>query len=754
MAALQTLRNKPALLMSVIGGALLLFIVTLTDLNSCARPNVEAEVNGSELTYEDLEARVKHEETITKIVTGQLSDDTKDQIREGVWQQFVQENIISKQADKLGLVVSKADVQNALAAVTPQQLEQVAQALQYGQANVQAIPYAQKIMLMMARIGAQPSAAGYKQFLKEIDKSISQIQKQNPDQAQQLLDIKEACLYCESRIPAEVATQKYIAMVSLGQVANPVGAKMDFDENATNCSLDLAFVPTSSIADKEISFTDDDLKAKYESVKEIFFQSTPSRDIKYINVKVTASAQDIDEIKKQVEAVEDTLRKVTAAKDVERIMRGAKTDVPFANVYLKKDAFTDNNINLVASRIDSMAIGQVTPTELTTFGEKNANYYATIKLIDAKTTPDSMQVCQFAIDDQAKAESIIKAVVAGSPLSTEAAKYQDMVKKYGLKGDTIWQKTAYYLAPENADSAAQAEYKDVCQMSKGATGYIKVTNPQDGKPVFIVTTVLDTKAPTMKYNVAAVLTPVKFTTATYNDKRKQLNAFLAKNKTIEDIEKNAVKAGFTINERPGFTTSDAMTLRMNIGGEGAKQAMMWAFEEAEIGEVSKLYECGKENDQLLVVALTAVNKGEYRAWDNPTVKKQLTEMVKADKKAEKIMAMAKNVKDFKGACALKNVQTDKQPEISLGQLSMYVPALAGAVERTAAGKFTGAVKTATAVYFAQVNSKVPAAGMTFNEVAALAQSNQRLLSRIFGQQGGLYDALIRDVKIKDNRFKF
>lgn len=740
--------------MSVIGGALLLFIVTLTDLNSCARPNVEAEVNGTELTYEDLEVRVKHEETITKIVTGKLNDDAKDQIREGVWQQFVQENIINKQAGKLGLVASKADVQNALAAVSPQQLEQVAQALQYGQTNVQAIPYAQKIMMMMARIGAQPTAAGYKQFLKEIDKSIAQIQKQNPEQAQQLLDIKEACLYCESRIPAEVITQKYLAMVSLGQVANPVGAKMDFDEAATNCNLELAFVPTSSVEDKEISFTDDDLKAKYESVKDIFFQNMPSRDIKYINVKVTASTQDIDDIKKQVESVEDTLRKVTDAKAVERIMRSAKTDVPFANVYLKKDAFTESNINVVASHLDSMHIGQVTPTELTTYGEKNASYFATIKLIDAQTTPDSMQVCQFAIDDKAKADAIIKAVKAGSTLSAEAAKHQDMVKKYGLKGDTIWQNTAYYLAPETTDSAASDEYKDVCQMSKGTTGFVKVTNPQDGKPVFVITTVLDTKALTKKYNVAAVLTPVKFTTATYNDKRKQLNAFLAKNKTIEDIEKNAAKAGFTINQRPGFTTSDAMTLRMKIGGEGAKQAMMWAFEEAEVGEVSKLYECGKENDQLLVVALTAVNKGDYRAWDNPTVKQQLTEMVKAEKKAEKIMAMAKNVKDFKGASALKNVQTDSQPEISLGQLSMYVPALAGAVERTAAGKFTGAVKTATTIYFAQVNGKSAANGATYNETAALAQSNQRILSRIFGQQGGLYDAFIREAKIKDNRFKF
>ena len=740
--------------MSVIGGALLLFIVTLTDLNSCARPNVEAEVNGTELTYEDLEVRVKHEETITKIVTGKLNDDAKDQIREAVWQQFVQENIINKQAGKLGLVASKADVQNALAAVSPQQLEQVAQALQYGQTNVQAIPYAQKIMMMMARIGAQPTAAGYKQFLKEIDKSIAQIQKQNPEQAQQLLDIKEACLYCESRIPAEVITQKYLAMVSLGQVANPVGAKMDFDEAATNCNLELAFVPTSSVEDKEISFTDDDLKAKYESVKDIFFQNMPSRDIKYINVKVTASTQDIDDIKKQVESVEDTLRKVTDAKAVERIMRSAKTDVPFANVYLKKDAFTETNINVVASHLDSMHIGQVTPTELTTYGEKNASYFATIKLIDAQTTPDSMQVCQFAIDDKAKADAIIKAVKAGSTLSAEAAKHQDMVKKYGLKGDTIWQNTAYYLAPETTDSAASDEYKDVCQMSKGTTGFVKVTNPQDGKPVFVITTVLDTKALTKKYNVAAVLSPVKFTTATYNDKRKQLNAFLAKNKTIEDIEKNAAKAGFTINQRPGFTTSDAMTLRMNIGGEGAKQAMMWAFEEAEVGEVSKLYECGKENDQLLVVALTAVNKGDYRAWDNPTVKQQLTEMVKAEKKAEKIMAMAKNVKDFKGASALKNVQTDSQPEISLGQLSMYVPALAGAVERTAAGKFTGAVKTATTIYFAQVNGKSAANGATYNETAALAQSNQRILSRIFGQQGGLYDAFIREAKIKDNRFKF
>ena len=85
MAALQTLRNKPALLMSVIGGALLLFIVTLTDLNSCSRPNVEAEVNGQELTYENYEAQVRDEENVQSLLLDNLSDDAKEQIRQQVW---------------------------------------------------------------------------------------------------------------------------------------------------------------------------------------------------------------------------------------------------------------------------------------------------------------------------------------------------------------------------------------------------------------------------------------------------------------------------------------------------------------------------------------------------------------------------------------------------------------------------------------------------------------------------------------------
>ena len=64
MAALQTLRNRPGLLMSVIGGALLLFIVTLTDLNSCATPDKVGEVAGKEIKYQAFEQDVAQEENL------------------------------------------------------------------------------------------------------------------------------------------------------------------------------------------------------------------------------------------------------------------------------------------------------------------------------------------------------------------------------------------------------------------------------------------------------------------------------------------------------------------------------------------------------------------------------------------------------------------------------------------------------------------------------------------------------------------
>ena len=205
-------------------------------------------------------------------------------------------------------------------------------------------------------------------------------------------------------------------------------------------------------------------------------------------------------------------------------------------------------------------------------------------------------------------------------------------------------------------------------------------------------------------------------------------------------------------DRASVSTTEAMNIRYSIGGEGAKQAFMWAFDEAKAGEVSRDFECGKNSDQLLVIAVSAINDGDYLAWDNANVKAQLRQLVMQDKKAEMIMAKLKNVNSIAAAKATKGVDINTQPSIALAQMSSFEPALTGAIERTAKGKFTGAVKGSLGIFFAQVNDKT--VNGTFNAASAMMASSRATLSRIFGQQGNIFDAMINKTKIVDKRYKF
>ena len=756
MAALQTLRNKPALLMSVIGGALLLFIVTLADFNSCSRPNVEGEVNGKELTYEDYEQQISDETNLESLLLDNVSDQEKDQIRQRLWENFKQQQIISKQADKLGLIVTKEDIQNELSSVTPQQLQQIAQMMQYGQMDFSRITYAQKLMLLMAKFVGQPTIDGYKQFLKTADQQISQMQKQNPEAAEMLTNIKKACLYCESQIPGEVLQNKFLALVQQGVISNPVSARMDFDEENTTYSIEMANIPYSTVADKDVKITDEDLQTKYDELKPLFRIHGKSRDLKAIDVQVTASAKDQENIIAQVRKLENALRNATTAKAVEEIMKSSKSDVQYQNVYVTKDLLNQSSLQDVASAVDSIASGAVTSTKIEPKGQDGVQYVSTFKLVGKKMTPDSMQICRLAVDNKADAEKIVSEVKKGATLSSLAAKYSAAVKKYGLKGDTTWVETKYYVdadATAAGKDSTSSQYTDVCQMPVGTVSYMTVPNQQDGKSVYIVTDVVSAKSPSEKYNVAVVKYPMNFSQQTYSDKKRQLSEFLAKNRDLASLEKNAQRSGFTLMDLPNFSTSDAMSARLSIGGEKTKDAFVWAFGEAEEGQVSQIYECGKENDHLLVIAVAAINDGDYLAWDNPSVKKQLEQLVRQDKKAEKILASVKNVKAIAQARSIKGVQISNQNAVNISSVEQYEPTLAGAIERTKKGAFTGAVKGSMGIVMAQVNG-VTTSKATFNAAAAMTNETYKQLNVIFGRSGSILESLENEADIEDNRYKF
>ena len=101
--------------------------------------------------------------------------------------------------------------------------------------------------------------------------------------------------------------EKYQALITKSLFSNPVEAQDAFDARVEQSDLLLAAVPYSSIVDSTIVIKDSDLKAAYDKKKEQFKQYVETRNIKFIDVQVTASAEDRAALQKEMEEYTEQL---------------------------------------------------------------------------------------------------------------------------------------------------------------------------------------------------------------------------------------------------------------------------------------------------------------------------------------------------------------------------------------------------------------------------------------------------------------
>ena len=114
MATLQNIRSKGPLLVIVIGLALFAFIAG--DAWKVLQPHQShdvGEVNGDALSAQDYQALVEEYTDIIKFSSGttSLSDDQTNQVKDEVWRTYVNNKLLENEAKKLGLTVSKAEIQ-------------------------------------------------------------------------------------------------------------------------------------------------------------------------------------------------------------------------------------------------------------------------------------------------------------------------------------------------------------------------------------------------------------------------------------------------------------------------------------------------------------------------------------------------------------------------------------------------------------------------------------------------------------------
>lgn len=712
MAALGKIRSKGVILISILGFALFAFIAEEL-FRSCESSRNESrqqvgEVLGDKVNVQDFQKLVDEYTNVIKMTQGRdnLTDDDLNQVKDVVWNTFVQTEIISKEASKLGLQVTDQELQNILNAGT-------------------------NPMLLQTPFVNQQTGRFDANLLKKFLAEYKQAQTTNPQMAEQYQGIYNFWTFIEKSLRQQVLAQKYQSLLAGCLISNPVSAKIAYTDENQESNIQLASFAYSSINDNKVKISDADLKAKYEELKPRFKQYEETRSIKYVDYQVLPSASDRAALNKTVAGYVQSLKETA---DPVEIVRNSGSLVTYLGIPQTKAAFPTD----IAARLDSMAVGSTSaPVE-----NKLDNTINVVKLISKVQLPDSVQFRAIQVGgatpaDAAKtADSIFTALKSG-------AEFEAIAKKYGQTGEKNWITSNQYQNATSMDADTKSYIESLNTLPVNEIKNLKLTQGN------LILQITDRKAMTDKYVAAVIKKPIEFSKNTYSAAFNKFSQFVSESQTLEAMQKNASKYGYKVQERMDIRNSEHYV----AGIHGTREALKWIFETDE-NKVSQLYECG-DNDHLLVLVMTKINKKGYRSLDDENVKNYVKQEVLRDKKAEMLMAKVKGVNSISAAKA-KGAQVSAVNQVTFAapvfvqSTGMSEPALSGAVAATAKGKFSSAaVKGNGGVYLFQVLEK-KMRPVKFNA----KEYEQRQRQKMMQYAGNFMQELYINANVKDNRYLF
>lgn len=711
MATLQKIRSKGPLLVIVIGLALFAFIAG--DAWKVLQPHQGkqdvGEVNGEVLSAQDYQKMVDELSEVIKLTNGlnSLTEDQLNNVKDQVWQSYVNNKLIAEQAKKLGLKVTDAEIQAIIDQGTHPLLMQTP--FRNPQTGMFDKDMLKKFLVDYANMDASKMPAQYVEYYQKMGAFWK---------------------FVEKTLAESTLAQKYQNLVTKSLISNPVSAEDAFKSRTEQSDLLLAGVPYSSISDSTIQVSDSEIKDRYNEKKEQFKQLVETRDIRYIDVKVVPSDADRKAVEKEVTEYSNQLAKTDS--DFGTFIRSTGSSVNYSDVPVNKTVFPAD----VAARLDSTGVNEVYGP----YYNQTDDSYNAFKVLAKVSSPDSIQFRQIQVyaDTEEKtktlADSIYNALKGG-------ADFAAIAKIYGQIGEASWVNSQSWEGAElDADNS-----KFINALLNQPVN--ELTNLNVGQANLILQ-VMNKKGMQTKYKVAVVKRPVEFSKETYNAAYNKFSQFVAQNTTIDSMVKNAEESGYTLTPRTDLSSAEHY-----VGGvRSTREALKWIF-AAKPGEVSPLYECG-ENDHLMVVALDKIHEAGYR--DLNSVAEMLKNEIRRDKKADQIMADMKKynsiaqVKGMKDAVSdsVKHVTFSAPAYISVTRASE--PVIGAVAAKTAVNKVSAPIKGNAGVYMIQVYAKDK--GTEKFDAKQEEATLNNMAVRIVGSQ--LINDLYQKAKVEDKRYLF
>lgn len=272
MASLQKIRNHGALLIAIVGLAMLAFILgdflnSGSSFFNRSRENVGV-IEGQKVHYTEYEAAKDQLTEVYKIESGRsdFDEDTYAQIRNQVWNMFVMDYTLRAQAKEIGMDIT-ADELTELCVGN----------------NVHQILRGRRAF--MDENG---------QFSREAVKNLINAINEGSEDAEQNANLQQAktyWLYWEKAVRISYMQEKYTNLLQHLFRANSLDAEYAFNGRQNGVSAEYVMQPYYTVADSLVKVSESDIKALYKQHKEQYKQ-TPNRTIKYVTFDIAPSEDD------------------------------------------------------------------------------------------------------------------------------------------------------------------------------------------------------------------------------------------------------------------------------------------------------------------------------------------------------------------------------------------------------------------------------------------------------------------------------
>lgn len=677
MSALEHIRKRPALVISILGLALVLFIITAVSDNIFSffgDRDTAVKVDGKKLKIDKLQ-RASH--LVNNQMRAQGYEDVESSYADELaLQQIINEELLDNEFEALGIKVTDEEMQGYL----------------FGPGS-----------LIMAEV--------QQRYGFDSPEAMYNFAYSNDAQAPEVRALWEDM---EQRYRSMLKRAKFQGM--LGAItANKLDAKAYYDDNK-NVTLSAAKIDYATIGNDDYKVSDAEINDRYSKDKERYKLDNEMRRVNYIIVTPTPSPEDAAATSKEVE---DAIAGLRATDGTEAIAGNFNFET---NVYTGSAESLPPYIKNALERIE--ADGAVLIS--------NSGYaYNIAKLLSKETGVEKADVDFYITNNEMMPiANVIDSIAAGSISS-----YGDSIVKINreslklVKGSNFAEFADKIVNAQGVNVISDEDFKAQAftELSRELFGQ-QVSLSGDDLAKFDIAYVVNGKdEPTEIYEVAAITRNLVPSDATVSDMRQQLASYSATNATAESFVKNADKANFHVEE--GYISPERFAV-LTRNGQRIPQTVSlarWAMEDAKKGDVSDVIEAG---DSFIVIAVADVYDDGYRPATDPIVKEELTAKIRADKKGNKLVAdykgKGKNVEEYAAAMNTQPVTIRANYAQNDGGVMRGDAKFLGYVGAAEKGKTVGPVATGSAAMVFEVVN-VDNAGAEFDYDAVAPQAMRQFM---------------------------